>query len=306
MTYTKLLLPSLAALGLSALSACMESDSGDPALSDRESFHLGDYSVSGDTIFMQTPADTFWDCWSDNPTMQIEGPETDTTRFEISGNRLIIFNEVDTSRSIASGEETWAVVRRHSYFARTGGGPGLEGRWRWDGNGFEVLSESPDRKERARMERYDSLLAIQLDYLTMELDFSRGEARGRISGDNAGLFLARWNGALAYDSLDRPDSAQYAVAVTRLHPDTVRLVGRETGETVTVYYVGPRKSRWYASDRDGRVPYSEEEYHRVCGIDGWYDEFLMENSRVDQVIKRSAKTIRRTPHRFPSAPFPFP
>ncbi len=96
----------------------------------------------------------------------------------------------------------------------------------------------------------------------MEVEFSRGEARARFSGDPAGLFLAVWNGAVAFDPLDRPDSVKYAVDVMRLHPDTVRLVGRETGEAVTVYFVGPRQSKWYASNRPERAPYSEEESTR--------------------------------------------
>jgi hypothetical protein len=280
------------AFGMCSLSACFDSpNEPDPdglQPLDTEAYFIGDYTVSQDTIFMRLPSDTTWNCFGDGPGMEIDDPETDSTLFSISGNRLRLFDKLDTIPAYEDGEEMGSVVRRHTQFLRVGGGSRLEGRWQWEANGYEVFSGALNAESKAEMERSQELMRIQLQYIQIELELSQGKAWGRSKGNFAGLFQARWNGELEWDSLDRPDSARYNIEVKTIGQDTVRLKGNVTGEIVTLTFHNPYGyTNRYTSDNPDRIPYSDVEAYRDCNVDTWFDEFKSENGKAGEIFKKA-------------------
>lgn len=302
----------LAALGLSLFSGCFESpddeedDSGLKPL-PTDPYFIGDYTVRGDTIFMHLPADTSWICYQEEPEMKIDEPETDTTLFDLAGNQLRLISEEDTLQSFETEGGGEAVVRSYTQFQRAGSGAGLEGYWRWESSGHEVISGIPNAEYRSRLSRSDQLLVIQLSYVTIELELTKGKAWGRSDGDFAGLFVARWNGDFEWDSLDTPDSARYAIDVKKLGTDAVELTGQKTGEVVTITFMNLFDNyERYSSSRSERKPYNNQDYRTQCGIDGWFSEFQFENdkrsippielekrSRHNQPLPQSARRAHR-------------
>lgn len=304
-------LPLLAALGLSLISGCFESpddDEDDSGLKPlpTDPYFIGDYTVRGDTIFMHLPADTSWICYQEEPEMEIEEPETDTTLFDLAGNQLRLFSEEDTlnSNDVETGIQT--VVRRFTQFKRVGSGSGLNGTWRMDTVGYQMISGVLDTISKNANERMSKIMAIHGTYVTSEFELSNGKAWGRMDGDFAGLFVATWNGDLEFDLLDRPDSARYAIDVKKLGHDTVVLTGQKTGEVVTVTFLQPYVWRQFSSSRSDRIPYDESDGIQSCSFDDWFEDFKFENdkrsippielekrSRRNQPLPQSLRRVHR-------------
>jgi hypothetical protein len=248
----------------------------DPRGEDAHVF--GSYSVSADTLIIQTPKDTAWECEGDGEIMSVATPPPQPMRFALAGDRLRIYSSPD---SIPGADGAIAAVQFHILHARKGGGQGIMGRWRSMEKAYDLLSGALDAVSQAKVARILQAFAIGQSHFVDEIILSNGEAWLSRTGNHSGHFLAAWNGLLAYNLDQVPDSAVYDVAVSAPHPDTVRLEGKRTGETVTITFTGPlRAFKRFASDNPDNAAYSEDDATLTCPQPRWYHEFLFQNQRL--------------------------
>lgn len=302
-------LPALAAAcGCALLLACTSSSTGPEAL-DGEPVFIGDYTVSGDTLFLRRPSDTDWNCEGDPanpvPVPEVREPDPDTSLFAIDGGTLRLYYPPEDVYAEFPSQTVVAVKRRFLDMARVGGGRGLEGRWQVREHAYEILSGTLEGSAKARRESEEEFFRTQLRYLTIEYEFAGGRARGRLGGDFAGFYLAEWNGdtETGTDTLDTPDSAEYDVRAVRLNSGTVRLTGGKTGETVTVTFVGPTRGEHFASDNPAHPAYLHEDVFRSCGMEDWFHEFLDANRKVEPILKRGRERGGVGRERLENSPF---
>lgn len=264
------------------LFACSTSSTG-PDVLETQAKLIGDYTVSADTLIVQYPIDTSWGCTSSGPgqaSMTIIKPEPDTTHFQVSGNRLQILR---TEYLGAPSDPAYPVIRWRSVWQRVAGGPGLEGRWRNQDYGYEVVSGSLESWLKQRFDRMVWADSVEKRFVTSELEFSRDSMWLRQDGDFAGFFVAEWNGELGEDL---PDSARFDVEVKAVDSRTVRFRGRKTGETVTLTLIGPELVKHYSSDNPDHPAFYPMEAFKRCDF-GWVEEFLAANQHPAVPMKRS-------------------
>lgn len=282
-------LPLPAAAGAALLFACSTSPTG-PESPDEGYFQEAEYSIVGDRIITLGGPDTVWSCADTGKTMNIRPERPDTNRFTLSGNIFRVFTGLDTVWAASPDSPPEAVVDKYSEFARLGGGQGLEGRWRFQGYGYSLLSGNLSAEARENLDYFQKRFLIRSRYVTEDYDFSDDRIYMRVGGDFAGLYVAEWNGAFLFDSTQPADSAEYDVEVARLDSGTVRLKGRRTGETVTLTREEPRPGWTYSSDNPAHPAYSGNPATRPCDALQWFrTEFLAGNRRAGQVFKQGAR-----------------
>jgi hypothetical protein len=278
-----------------AFSACDPASGPDEAAGP--SRLVSRYEISGDRVILSSPTDTMRFCDGDSLVEDSDGGRPDTTYYRLAGNRLWMASDFQ-SRPPDGPSYT---LRRHTGLKRLSGGEGVGGWWRWDTAYNEILAGTLDPDAQADQERYLRINLAQLRYVEIDLGFFDGEFRMRQDGRMAELFLAEWNGEIDDYPGFPPDSAEYAIEVSIVDPYTVRLTGRETGERVTVTYDRSRMDTRYASSDPDREPYWEREGPTRCPAGEWYEDFQWENAKGLPALSLPALKMGKKPG---LAPFP--
>lgn len=273
-------------LALFALVACDHGVNGPTQLSGTADF-VGDYTVSGDRIFMTQPPDTSWSCDAGVAIPEVEPAETDTTSYTLVGTALTLWSDPDTLLDDEGG--FIAVLRSGSLLRRSGVGMGLEGRWRMESFEFHVLSGALDEEHRKMYDRFKTVLTQRNQYITSELEFAGGKAWSRVEGRFADFFVDDWNGRIAPDSTP-PDSALYDIEVRTVDARTVSLKGRKSGENVTLTFDQPMGFATYSSDNPAHKTYNDLGYRPDCSGTGlprsWFFQFKRENAKQPILFKK--------------------
>jgi hypothetical protein len=275
-------------LAILLLSNCGSSPT-DPGLGG-EGLLIGNYSLSGDSVFIHYPARERVRCEGDVLVRDTIESRTSANRFTLQGDRFRVFNRPESLHKSSAPFEVEAVVQTYSDFRRVSGSGGHEGRWHGSVNGYALLSGTLGVENKAdqdgRIRRND----LRNGYLTSEIEFSSNTVRIRQDGRFADLFVAEWNGMISGEPEDA-DSTRYDVDVQAVDKVTLRMKGNKTGETVTVRFEDPNGQRRFSSDNPAHPTYSTADPEVKCPADtatGWYTRFLVENRKQPTVFKKGA------------------
>lgn len=276
---------SVLSLSLAAglgLLACSVPEVGEPSPLSVAPDYVGAYTVSGDRIFMVTSGDTSSWCEGAERKVSAHPAESDTLEFRLDGDRLKVLNsperDLDAVAAAAAGAAA-PVVRIGWEADRVGRGSGLDGHWRIDRIDYYLVDGDLDEASRAAWERRLRAWRRGNALGVSEMEFKDGHAYARSAIRWAELFVAEWNGDLAAEAGATPDSARYQVEASLLDARTVRLLGRKSGENVSIAFAEDGERR-LSSDKEGREPYSQSREPASCPEpgDAWLGAFLADNT----------------------------
>jgi hypothetical protein len=195
-----------------------------------------------------------------------------------------------------------ATVKLYYDLTGSGGASGLIGTWTIRDFSYEVRQGGVTPQQTAKL---DSLVAsskklfvngayaISYTFSSTAITIVLSTASTAATG-----FINRWN------SLG--DSARYDVALTKLNPSTVLLLGNKTHESVTIYS-DEKYNTCYFSSNAQNAPYTWFVNPTSCPNatqPAWYTQFLSDNAKTAALSKRMPVDAPAT--LFPRLPPPWP
>ncbi|MDB5049333.1 MAG: hypothetical protein JWO30_2404 [Fibrobacteres bacterium] len=265
-------LPALAAL---LLAACFGTDPDGSFTPGGLSRDLGTYSVSGDKIITDRGIDSIGYCNRDSLTIRIDSTRFDTSRFQLKGDSLYLFQD---SGSLDSAE----VISRWS-LARMGSGTGLTGVWMLIATEDILLSGVFTQQEKDQQARSRAVQAANHSEFPLYFRYDGSRLTVFGSDESAKLFISVWNRGNGYDSI--PDGSRYDIALSVLDKKTVGLQGRISGEKVRIvldYDERACEIRTYSSDNPAHATQVYNPRPRTCPNPyepQWYLDFLGANTK---------------------------
>jgi hypothetical protein len=259
----------------------------------------GTYRISGDSIYVAVtyPADTNRYCNGANLVVHIDTAYTQPE----SGIPYVISNSTLTLTAtdpyMNGAGYTIAMVMT---LTRVGPGTGMQGTWNFVSETYSVLSgTAPDSIKR------------DLDALNAEISqrIASGEFAGQyiFSGNQfssvssyafnwADDFVSSWTDC--NPNYYSTDTCTYAVTVVKLSSSSVRLLGKTSGETVTVTWNAAGDETYTSSDSTHHAgTYYVNPASCPNTIPAWYNTFLSDNPKP-ALLKKSVQQIipKKPPH----------
>lgn len=259
----------------------------------------GTYRISGDSVYVapSNPIDTVLRyCLGDSLVLYIDTIKESGMPYSISNNTLIFTN---TDPSMNGTGYTLATVMTYSRQGATG--VGVEGTWNAVSVVYTVQSgTAPDSIRQA----IDSLNAMFSRILasgdaTAQYIFVNGQftSNSSYSVHWADDYVSSWTDcSYSYGT----DTCSYAVTVTKLSSSSVKLVGKTSGETVTISWNAAGDETFKSSDPT-HAAYTYYANPKQCPNDyqpTWFTTFLTANAKPGAVLfKKSAQqpTVPKKP-----------
>jgi hypothetical protein len=260
-----------------------------PGGSKQTTTNHGTYRISGDSIYVtpSNPIDTVYRyCFGDSLVVYIDTIKESGMPYSISGNTLT-FTNTDTSMNGAG--YTMAAVGTYS---RQGTGVGVEGTWNAVSVVYTVLSgTAPDsiRQEIDSMNAMFSRILASGD-VTAQYIFSNGQftVNSSYAVHWADDYVSSWTKCSLYGT----DTCSYAVTVTKQGGSSVRLVGKTSGETVTITWNAAGDETFTSSNPTAHPAYTYYANPVQCPNNyepDWLATFLSANAKVMPLVKKSAR-----------------
>jgi hypothetical protein len=288
------------AAGMAGFLSCGPSSGNyvtNPSGGNPTSTMTGTYRISGDSIYVtpSNPIDTVYSyCFGDSLVLYIDTIKESGMPYSISNNTLIFTN---TDPSMNGTGYTMAIVMTYS---RQGTGVGVEGTWNAVSVVYTVQSgTAPDsiRQEIDSMNAMFNRILASGD-ATAQYIFSNGQftSNSSYSYNWTDNFVSSWTKCSLYGT----DTCSYAVTVVKLSSSSVKLVGKTSGETVTITWNSKGDETFTSSD-PAHTAHTYYANPKQCPNDyqpTWFITFLTANAKPGAVLyKKSAQQIvpKKTP-----------
>ncbi len=200
----------------------------------------GAFRATDDTIFVTFPDefDTARYCEADSLVVAIDTLNSSGesgVQYALSGNTLTLLS---TSSSVGFSSGEWEVVQQ-SNLTRVGVGIGLNGTWNCTSLSYSVVSGTlPDsvRQEEDSMAN-EANQEIASGQIAIHITFAGNTFIESMTGSQtmspADDYVSSWTDCSYSSGLD---TCNYAVTVTKLSNNSVRLAGLKSNETVTIVW----------------------------------------------------------------------
>ncbi|MBL8027415.1 MAG: hypothetical protein JNL74_13425 [Fibrobacteres bacterium] len=243
------------------------------------------YAISGDTLFVYTPAgmvDNWSYCNGSTLSQNSDTSEADTMPmlFTQTGNTLILLTgeEDDTLGN------SWGF---YMIFTRQDKSTGINGYWKLTGSDVKVTDGvlSDSLLNLLKIESQEAMLEDGI----LELVFSNNQISVyQIDFNNfADRFIDDWNDDAEFQ-VDR-----CAITVNKVNASTVRMVGDSTSEIVTLTATATYGDVTYSSNVTGHAITTVYENPTSCpnSVPSWYYDFIEKNMKKGTSFSLAKKFV---------------